>query len=151
MEIWCTSLLTVALHPLMLTRKAAVYVCLWVSVTALRRMSIKRFSFWLPFNEWKIQNFAVWYWSPHLASGINSAGLLHVDAPPHLQQRDRECSIQPKVLLCPCFLGILSHHSQEEKQNKKSKQASAELDYRLNIQDRLQQHLTTKLLHLLNI
>lgn len=28
MEIWYSSLLTVALHPLVLTRKAAMYVCM---------------------------------------------------------------------------------------------------------------------------
>lgn len=119
MEICYSSLLTVALHSLVLTGKAAVYVCIWVwqhSGGWVRSFFL--FDYLLMNEKWKIQIFATCSSSPHLASGINSAGLLCVDAPAHLQHRDQECSIQPRVLLCPCFLGILLHHSQEEKQNK---------------------------------
>lgn len=45
MEIWYSSLLTVALHPMVLSGKAAEYVCIRVSVTALRRMRMELFSF----------------------------------------------------------------------------------------------------------
>lgn len=68
----------------------------------------------------KIQRLSVRYRSQHLAPGTDSAGLVGADFPWLLCMicMHRECSIQPTVVLCCCFPGILPQERQREKQNK---------------------------------